>query len=113
MEEASVGSSENCRSVALQSSDPSSLTTAIIQREISHLSDRLDLKIDGVISQFKVEIEGIIRSYDTRLQSIDRATDKFEASLTRVPTQLQEAVSNVQALVGEKFDFVEQQIKLS
>jgi hypothetical protein len=57
--------------------DPTALTLAQIEREITHLSEQVSLRIDG-----------LVLSYDTRLNAIDRATDKFEASLTRVPTDV-------------------------
>ncbi len=72
--------------------DPSALSTDALRREIAHLSDRIDLKIEGVLS-----------SFSERIDAIDKATQVFAADLTRVPTALQTAIANQQSLTEEKF----------
>jgi hypothetical protein len=75
-------------------------TTATLQREVAHLSERVDLKIDGLAEKIAA-----------RLDAIDKATKLFEDSLTRVPTETDKAVGNLKALAEEKFAAVEKQFK--
>jgi chromosome segregation ATPase len=105
MAEGTVGSSEDRFHSA--PSDPSALTIDALRREVAHLSDRIDLKIEGVEKALSEQIAGVVRAYDTRLGAIDRATDKFEASLTRVPTDVDRQVAQVFALVSEQFRKIE------
>lgn len=99
MAEASVGSSENRQSSI---SDPSHVTTAIIQREIAHLSDRIDLKIEGVLA-----------SITARVDAIDKATTVFSENLVRVPTENQKAVGNLQQLHEVRFEALIREMGLS
>lgn len=90
-----MGSSEDQRS-AIRTSDPTPVTVDVIRREVAHLSDRIDLKIEGVVSAFTA-----------RLDAIDKATSVFSEGLFRVPTQLQQAISAEHALTGEMFARIE------
>jgi hypothetical protein len=89
--ENSVGSSEDRRSEHL-GSDPTLITTDVIRREIAHLSDRVDLKIEGVVN-----------AINARIDAIDRATKVFADDLNRVPTDLQTAMVGEHAVMVEKF----------
>jgi hypothetical protein len=82
--------------VAAALTDPSALSTAVLQREIANLSERVDLKI-----------EGLARAYDARLEAIDRATDKFESSLVRVPTETDKAIASLRGLMDQKFSEIQ------
>jgi hypothetical protein len=95
--EGSVGSSEERHSA---SADPSAATTDALRREIAHLSDRIDLKIEGVVAAFTA-----------RLDAIDRATSVFSENLVRVPTAVQQAIGAEHALTDERFGRVDQQLK--
>lgn len=97
MPDSTVGSSEQ-RNVRVN--DPSEITTAIIQREIAHLSDRVDLRIDGVIL-----------ALEARVDAIDKATTVFSENLVRVPTEVQKAVANLQMLMEEKFAGIQVQFR--
>jgi hypothetical protein len=77
------------------STDPSTLTTDALRREIAHLSDRIDLKIEGVVT-----------GLSARLDAIDRATRVFSEDLNRVPTALQTAIAGEHAVMLEKFEVV-------
>lgn len=81
-----------------QGPDPSALSTAALQREISSLKE-----------QFRSELQGEVKVLGARLAAIDRATVVFESNLTNVPTALQEAISHLQQYHGEKFSGVERQ----
>jgi hypothetical protein len=87
-----VGSSEERRD-RVQPGDPSQSTLDIIRREIAHLSDRVDLKIDGVVA-------GLM----ARVEAIEKATKVFSEDLNRVPTDLQTAIAGEHALTIEKFE---------
>ena len=97
-EEAPIPSERDRDRYGQVTSDPSALATAALQREIKHLSDRMDLKIEGVVT-----------ALTTRLDAIDRATMVFTDNLVRVPTEVQKAIASEHALTLEKFAGVEQQ----
>jgi len=86
---ASVGSTEEWRPAP---SDPSHATSDIIRREIAHLSDRIDLKIEGVVT-----------AQTARLDGIEKAAQVFSDNLNRVPTAVDRAVSAQVAVTDEKF----------
>jgi hypothetical protein len=79
--------------------DPSELTIATVQREVAHLSERLEMRIEGLEGQIS-----------TRLDAIDRATDKFETSLTRVPTDVDRQTSQLGLVFNEKLAIIERHI---
>jgi hypothetical protein len=79
--------------------DPTSLTTAALNRAIADLKEWVKIQVNAVIDRF-----------DTRITAIDKATDKFEAGLVRVPTDVQLAVSQLDRLTTEKFTGVSDQL---
>jgi chromosome segregation ATPase len=70
----------------MMASDPTPLTTAMLLREISNLSEKVGIRIDG----------------------IEKAQATFEKSLTRVPTEVQKEVGHLRELHEQRFSSVEQ-----
>jgi hypothetical protein len=73
-------------------SDPSFLTTSVLQREIASVKE-----------QFRIELKGVVQAFEARLAAIDKATDKFESSLVRVPTETDKAIAALRNLMDERF----------
>jgi hypothetical protein len=76
--------------------DPSSLATAALQREIAHLSERTDLQIEGLERTLSVRIDGVVEAAKV-------ASD----NLVRVPTEVQKAIASEHSLTDEKLARIE------
>jgi hypothetical protein len=75
--------------------DPTSATTAALQREISALKDGTNTQMNG--------LEKVLTS---RIEGIEKSIEVAHADAVRIPTMLQDGIANLKALIWGRLDTV-------
>lgn len=78
------------------SSDPTSLTTAALLREIATLKE-----------QVRTELLGEVKVLEAKIQALEKTAVAAHEDLVRVPTAVDRAVDDLRALHDERFERIE------
>jgi hypothetical protein len=93
----------------IPSPDPSSMTTAAIERVVEQRNELMAAQLDArdaatVNAQklFEAQLDGIVRQFEERFTAMDKAASVLATDVTRTPTLLQSAVRTLTELEDVK-----------